>query len=211
MPSLPQPTLRPLALGAGQPPAFPYRGRSMQGTFRHGDILVVEPVPWEAIRPGDVVAFRGARTSDDPIFIVHRVRARTPAGLITQGDNNRLRDGEPVRPESLVGRVRAVQRDKKTRPVRNGRAGRLWAGLLRLWRRARPLIGWPYRLLRASGVVRRLWRPRVTQVHVQTDAGPVVKYVCRGRTVAWWWPERGAFECRKPYDLALERPAPQAL
>lgn len=203
---LPPPRVQALAGRArlGACDAFPYRGNSMRGTFRQGDVLIVEPIPWKAVRPGDVIAFYGA--SDHHSLIVHRVRVCTPVGLITQGDSNALADAQPVQPDDLVGRVCSFERDGKRRAVQNGRAGLLRLRLLRLWRRVRPLVGWPYRLLRASGVVRRLWRPRVTLVCVHTDAGPVVKYIHRGRAVAWWRPCRGTFECRKPYDLALERP-----
>jgi hypothetical protein len=106
----------------------------------------------------------------------------------------------------LVGRVSFVIRDGRTRRVWGGRWGRLRARLLRLRRRVLPIAGWPYRALRASGMVRRFWRPRITQVRLSTDEGPLTKYLHRGRVVARWWPARGHLWFRKPYDLVIAPP-----
>ena len=130
--------------------------------------------------------------------------------VVTQGDNNAAPDSEPVRAENLVGRVCFVEREGKTRTVWGGRAGRLWVVYLRLRRRIVRLGRWPYRFLRASGIVQRLWRPRVVQVRLATESGPLVKYIHGQRTVARWLPEEKQFWCRKPYDLVIERPSEAA-
>lgn len=186
--------------------AFPYVGSSMNGTFRHGDVLLVITTPLEGIRPGDVVAYRNPGARSNSSVVAHRVRRLTKAGFISQGDHNRTPDSQSIGAENLVGRVCSFQRDGKTRHVWGGRVGRLWAGYLRLRRRIVPLIGWPYRALRRSGIVRSLWRPRLEQVHLETADGPLVKYIHRQRVVARWWPGRGHFWCRKPYDLILPLP-----
>jgi hypothetical protein len=114
-----------------------------------------------------------------------------------------------VTTDSLVGRVTHVERAGRTCPVHGG-----WVGLLRarILHARQPVWRWvacvgrrPYRALRESGVVLRLWQPRVLKVRLATDNGPLVKYVCRGRTVAKWWPAEGRFTCQKPYDLVLRR------
>jgi hypothetical protein len=186
---------------------FPYQGTSMHGTFRPGDLLLVTPVAIEAIHPGDVVAFRRQAPDEDAAQIVHRVQARVGAGLITRGDHSTGPDPSPVRAVELVGRVVAVQRHGRVRRVWGGPAGRLWALGLRFRRGLLRLAQAPYTLLRASGLVQRLWRPRLERVHLTTPEGPLVKTMHRGRTVAQWHPQTGRFWCRKPYDLVIERPA----
>ncbi|MBN2005231.1 MAG: signal peptidase I [Anaerolineae bacterium] len=186
---------------------FQYRGSSMTGTFRPGDMLVVRETAFADVRPGDVVAFRAPGGDDDATLIVHRVMARAADGLITRGDACGAPDAARVQAGDLVGRVVQAQRGRHVRRVWGGFAGRCWARLLRLRRRVLALGRLPYRRLRASGLVRRVWRPAVTQVSVMTTQGPVVKYLCGARAVAEWRPETRVYRCRKPYDLVLDAPA----
>jgi len=193
------------------PHAMPaYHGRSMLGTLRPGDQVVIEPVPFTAIRPGDVVAFRPTTADDDKLPIVHRVVAIRPAGLLTQGDNNAQVDAEIVTADRLLGRVTHVEHAGRRRLIGGGRAGQLWVVYLRARRRAYSLAArlgrGLYQRLRASGLMRRVWRPKITRVRLVNDYGTQVKYVCGGRTVARWWPHQNRFECQKPYDLVIPRP-----
>ncbi len=187
-----------------------YHGGSMLGTLRPGDQVVIEPVLFTAIRPGDVIAFRPTTADDEGIPIVHRVVAIRPAGLLTQGDNNAQVDEELVTADRLLGRVTYVERGGRRRLVRGGRAGQLWVVYLRARRRAYNLAArlgrGLYQRLRASGLMRRVWRPRITRVRLVNNYGTQVKYVCGGRTVARWWPHQNRFECQKPYDLVIPRP-----
>lgn len=187
-----------------------YHGSSMLGTLRSGDQVVIEPVPLTAMRPGDVVAFRPTVADDEGIPIVHRVVAIRPAGLLTQGDNNAQIDVGLVTADRLLGRVTHVERGGRPMLVRGGRAGQLWVVYLRARRRVYNLAArlgrGLYRRLRASGLVRRVWRPRITRLRLVNNHGTQVKYVCGGRTVARWWPHQNRFECQKPYDLVIPRP-----
>jgi hypothetical protein len=186
----------------------------MWGTFRPGDYLTVEPASIAAIRPGDVVLYRGRDPAGEPEDVVHRVVAVTPGGLVTRGDNNPQLDNVLVTQDNLVGRVTHVQRAGRTHPVWGGRLGMFrvrarhaWRRVLRLgWRLLRIVGRRPYRWLRESGLARRLWQPEMMRVLVITEDGPLVKYVSGRRTVAWWWPEAGRFRCRRPYDLVISRP-----
>ena len=194
---------------------FFYHGDSMRGTFRPGDRLTVLPASFADLRPGDVAVFRGSNRQSDADLVVHRVMAVGPDGLVTRGDNAPTADNHLLIAENLVGRAACVERDGCTRPVRGGRLG-LWRAralharrsMLRLLTRIGRL---PYRWLRASGLVQRLWRPTISRICLNTERGPLVKYVCGGRTVACWQPEQGRFDCRKPYDLVINKPTePQA-
>jgi hypothetical protein len=52
----------------------------------------------------------------------------------------------------------------------------------------------------------RIWRPPITKVHLETECGPLVKFVVGNRTVAAWWPQTNRFWCRRPYDLIILPP-----
>jgi signal peptidase I len=189
---------------------YAYRGGSMLGTFRPGDRLPVETAPLDEIRPGDVVALRVACPTGAAAELVHRVVGLQPGGLVTRGDNNRRNDSGFVTAETLLGRVTRVERGGQIRPVLGGRLGLARARLLHARIRVRALairLGRvPYGWLRRSGLVSRLWRPRITRLRVATEQGPLVKYLSAGRTVARWWPEQNRFECARPYDLVIPRP-----
>ncbi|MBN2005032.1 MAG: hypothetical protein JXA21_16860 [Anaerolineae bacterium] len=177
----------------------------MAGTFRPGDILLVSPDSVQTLHPGDVVIFYPMRYGAANDAIVHRVVACTSSGLITQGDACSTTDIGYVQAWNLVGRVTRVQRDDKSYGVWGGFAGRLWVCYVRLRRRFLASSRLPYRWLRASGIVRRLWNPSIAYVTLMTEQGPVVKYLCRGKTVAIWRPETCTYWCRKPYDLVISR------
>jgi hypothetical protein len=182
----------------------------MSGTFRPGDMLVVREVAFNAVRPGDVVAFRAPDEYAGDQLIVHRVLACAPEGLLTRGDACAGPDTVRVQVEDLMGRVIQMQRGVHTRTVPGGLTGRWWALVLRLRRLMMALARAPYRWLRASGFIRHLWHPRVTHVTLATMYGPVVKYLCGTRTVAAWYPETHTYWCQKPYDLVLRAPDVQA-
>jgi len=182
----------------------------MAGAFRPGDVLIVRDVAFEAIRPGDVIAFRAPGSAGTAHLVVHRVVARAPGGLITQGDANAAPDAARVQANGLVGRVTQAQRGTRVRPAPGGLTGRWHARWTRLRARVRRRVvaigRAPYRWRRASGLARRLWRPAVTRVTMMTTQGTVVKYLCGARAVAEWRPETRAYWCEKPYDLVLDAP-----
>lgn len=179
----------------------------MKGAFLPGDVLRVSPLPWQKIRPGDIIAFHTHDGIQPSHIIVHRVRACVPDGLLTQGDACLSPDAFAVGAAQVIGRVTQVQRGNKSHIVWGGFVGRLWVRYVRLRRGLLAFGRAPYRWVRASGILRRLWRPSVVSVIVATAEGPMVKYLCGGKTVAVWQPETRAYWCRKPYDLVLERPA----
>jgi signal peptidase I len=187
-----------------------YKGRSMEGTFRFGDLLIIEGVLWSNIRPGDVLVYRG-QAQNGQEEIVHRVIDTLPDGLVAQGDNNPVPDNTLVTEKNLVGRVSHLQRHGKRSRLHGGRSGLLcmhihrgWEHVLGvMWQNFRNMGRKYYGWLRQSGLVARLWRPSIVKVQLMTDSGPLVKYVCRNRTVASHWVDEGRFRCRKPYDLVI--------
>lgn len=187
-----------------------YHGGSMAGTFRPGDCLMVKPAAWEQVRAGDVVVFHSRTASEEKNEIVHRVLSVRPGGLLTRGDANPQPDPDLITPLELVGVVSGYERDGKLHPVQGGRRGRLRVGLLRILQRTRrvfSLLLRPfYRRLRRLGWVGFFWRPELTEIHLETAHGPLVKYIYRRRTVAQYWRKSGYFEARKPYDLVIRPP-----
>lgn len=186
---------------------FRYKGDSMAGTFCYGDVLFAVPTLLSKLHPGDVVIFCPAQSAPDGM-VVHRVTACTGDSVITRGDARILPDATALHPSQLRGRVVNVQRGNKVYTVWGGFAGRAWASYTRLRRRLLALGRIPYRWLRASGVVRHLWRPPVRFMTLATEQGSVVKYLHGGKTVAAWQPETQSYWCRKPYDLVLDPPGP---
>jgi hypothetical protein len=193
----------------------------MRGIFHPGDRLVIEPVALSDLHPGDVIVFRKhapENGSSHDKHVVHRVIAILSGGAITRGDNNAPDDVELVLSQYIVGRVTYFIRDGKKRWVRGGVFGSLRARIayrLRrvpyaVWQRIRallrPAIQTPYRLLRRSRIVRCVWKPAITQITIQTTAGPLIKYIHRGRTVIEWWPDRRRYRAKRPYDLIIFPP-----
>ena len=177
----------------------------MQGTFRDGDCLWVMPVLCSELRIGDVVAFR-----DDRKSVAHRIVGLDAAGWITRGDGNAHRDRRALLPEHVLGRVTARERAGFRSPVVGGSRGRLRACRLYLTNWLRRILFWfvasPYRLLRATDLIKLLWQPRIVRIQLSSEDGDFVKYVHQGRTVACWLPHARRWTCRKPYDLVLSPP-----
>jgi len=126
----------------------------MKPFFREGDILVIENVPLDEIKSGNVIAYRipsrGKR-------VVHRVVATRTQGktkaFITHGDNVRYPD-ELVQPDWIEGRVSGKYENKQV--VRISRFDELFGLLCPGWYRKfttlagrilSPLLPWLYHFL----------------------------------------------------------------
>jgi hypothetical protein len=183
-----------------------YKGRSMLGIFQPGDQLVIRSLDWERIRPGDIILFR----KNDQLEIVHRVIAVAARGLVTRGDNNGHPDDGLVSPEDLVGIVTGIKRGRKLYAIKGGRPGLLRSNIGFMWNRLRRLVifagCYPYRWLVRKHWIKRFWRPALVKIRIETEHGPLIKYMFGRRTVARWWPTRHYFECRKPFDLIISNP-----
>jgi hypothetical protein len=191
----------------------------MRGTFRHGERLAITPAPLRDVQPGDVIVYRKpAPHNKVGTGVVHRVIAITPGGLILRGDDNAPDDVKLVLDQYIVGRVTHAIRDARERRVRGGLSSLLAVRFGYWLRRAPDRFRWRtrtmlhlvsqslYGLLRRSRMVAIVWKPAITQVKVQTTAGPLVEFSHRGRTVVEWWPERGRYYAECPYDLIIFPP-----
>jgi signal peptidase I len=188
-----------------------YKGQSMQGTFSFGDRLIMEQVNWAGVRPGDVVVYRVLNHKGNRDMRVHRVMGVVPNGLVVRGDNNSCADRTLVTENNLMGRVSHVEREGRRSLVRGSCSGLLIARVFHgrsflghiMWQVIRLMGRWPYRRLRECGLIQRLWKPSILKIQLKTANGPLIKYVCRNRTVGFFWPQKEGTTYRKPYDLVM--------
>jgi signal peptidase I len=187
-----------------------YRGKSMKGTFCVGDRLVIRPVPLASIATGDVIVYQKTNSQGEIDETVHRVVEINENGLFTRGDNNLFRDIYPVQAEQIIGKVVMVEGKGRGPEVVGGARGLWKAKLWRLWLIAdfwfRRLFRRPYHWLRLSKIIPKLWHLEINEVHLKTEHGPLVKYICKGHTIATWESSRKRFDCRKPFDLVIFPP-----
>lgn len=178
----------------------------MLGTFKPGDRLRIENLPFALIKKGDTVVFVGAkRDSDD--FVVHRVADESPASLVTRGDNSSSNDEEPVTEKNIVGKVTHYERNGKIHKVWNRRLGMLRAKVLHnrmhVIKAVKFFLSKPYRMIKKTGIVAKLWRPEIKTIQFETQDGPLIKYIHKGRTVANCWVESNRWWFRRPYDFVI--------
>jgi SynChlorMet cassette protein ScmC len=143
-----------------------FDGPSMRPTLAFGDLLETESV--RRVQPGDVVVFRSQAAGG---WVVHRVRACTPAGLITRGDDNSEDDERLVADCEVAARVVAAWRGDRRRQVRGGPAGRALAFRVQLVRFFQRAIAALWRRLSRYC---RLRRPRSAPDSDDTGAAPAV-------------------------------------
>lgn len=183
---------------------FRYTGFSMRSTFKPGEVLYVRPESKKPL-PGDVVVYRRGEE-----FVVHRVNYVTSVGFQTRGDNNPRDDEFPINKEQIVGIVESVDDGKKNRPVIGGRKGlinaRMRWGFSAIFNWMHPVIGAPYRWLKSSRVLAKVWHPKIIQVKTNSSSGPMIKYIAGGKTVATWNPDLKLFQCKRLYDLVIFPP-----
>lgn len=109
---------------------FQAHGDSMHPVILSGDYLLVEPVAPELVIRGDIVLSLTERG-----LTAHRVVSTGPATFTTRGDNAPAADA-PFSAAQLLGRVKAVERDGRSRPMHAG-AG---VAVMRALRRVRRLV-----------------------------------------------------------------------
>lgn len=116
---------------------------SMWPLLRVDDVIVAQAIEAEAAQLSDVLVFqRGTE------MVTHRLIARQADRLIVKGDNRRAVD-ELVEPDSVIGRVIALERSGRPIDLQQPR----WA---RLNRSVGRLSGWQARIAAASKLAGRL-------------------------------------------------------
>jgi len=182
----------------------------MANTFKPGDYLILVTTTIAEIRPGDIVVFHDNEHLDNTSELVHRIVMVRPNGLVAKGDNNTFPDKLLVTNDNLIGRVTMYHRNGKNRVVLRGQLGLLYLRVLRVQHVLLDFLkkqgGSIYPWLRNSNLLAYIWKPIINEVSLITEEGQLVKYICKGKTVGQWWPEKKRFECKKPYDLVIPHP-----
>ena len=75
---------------------------SMWPVLKEGDLILIQAVPKQALRAGDIVVWRNPQG-----FTIHRVVELGSETFITKGDAN-FTDDAPVRYADLIGRTVAI-------------------------------------------------------------------------------------------------------
>jgi signal peptidase I len=175
--------------------------------FSNGDFLFVRSVPRNGLLMGDVVVFTSSEFTG---HVVHRIVALTDKNFITQGDHSPLRDVVPIAFEQIIGKVDLVENKHGICRVPNGILGLSMAGAWRLmyildhW--FRHVFWMPYDSIREKRLTKRFWFPKIVKLRVQSEYGPLFKFIHRNRTVAVWDPSCRRFVCSKPFDLIIPHP-----
>jgi len=130
-----------------------FHGNSMLPLLRDGDMLVVEPVAWDQIGPGDIVVHRF-----DDKYPSLRVMEKLPDKLFLKADNWPAPIFEAWR-DDVLGRVAGLRRDG----VETACTARGW------WRAARTAV-LEYRLRSSAASVRRRARSLARRVRADVAA-----------------------------------------
>ena len=105
---------------AGGEVSLVVHGASMLPAVWPGDQLTTRSVPFDQLRPGQVILFHR-----DGKLTAHRILSFTADGVVTRGDSLSHPD-RPVRAEELVGRVERVVRNGRSRTLEL----KLWKGVV---------------------------------------------------------------------------------
>lgn len=79
---------------------------SMLPTLEPGDLVVIQSVPFNSIKVGDIIVYNG-QCSTSGLSVIHRVVNVTSAGLITQGDDRRTNPLSDQRSDIAKGPITA--------------------------------------------------------------------------------------------------------
>ncbi len=183
---------------------FFYAGPSMRPIFRNGDLLEIEGND-SPLRKGDVIIFR--KETARPV--IHRIVSMGDDGIKTCGDNNAEIDPWTLRMDEVIGRVVAVKRATRRRPVSGGYAGHCLGRLLHLkssfrnnlLRFNRPV----YRSMakRVSKAAHRLgYAPRIYRF--ERPEGLELRWVFAGWTIGLLRPGADGWQIRPPFRLLFD-------
>jgi signal peptidase I len=188
-----------------------YKGKSMSGTFKFGDRLLIDSLSLAKMKRGDILVYWRINKKEEKEYIAHRVIKINCGELMVQGDSNLQPDLTIVTEENFVGKVSYILRGERIINVHGSIIGLICFRIIRAIMVTWSLLGliirklgrWPYDRLRRTNWIARIWRPKIQKMKIMTEKGPLIKYMVNNRTVGEYWLENGKFTCRKPYDLIL--------
>jgi hypothetical protein len=190
-----------------EPQRMNYIGPSMNPTLKSGDRLCITPYDGQKIRRGDVVVFVPPGGDSK---IIHRVVSIHSQRIKTRGDNNNELDHWVLKPDQILGRVVATQRNNRRRRIFGGPLGRLFALTVRVIRAIDLPVSYLLRpayseLAKVSIFTRLLpvqMRPRV--VSFEQAAGQELQLLMGRRVVGRWLPGMTRWYIRRPFRLFVD-------
>jgi signal peptidase len=179
----------------------------MNPTLKSGDRLCITPYDGQKIRRGDVVVFVPPGGDSK---IIHRVVSIHSQRIKTRGDNNNELDHWVLKPDQILGRVVATQRNNRRRRIFGGPLGRLFALTVRVIRAIDLPVSYLLRpayseLAKVSIFTRLLpvqMRPRV--VSFEQAAGQELQLLMGRRVVGRWLPGMTRWYIRRPFRLFVD-------
>ena len=98
---------------------FYYYGTSMRREFRNGEELLLQELPYNLLKKGDIAAILNVNKP-----YVHRIIRLTPDGAVTRGDNNAAPDTRLLQPEDDFYLVtHAISLNNRTRRIARSNIG----------------------------------------------------------------------------------------
>lgn len=98
---------------------FYYYGTSMRREFRNGEELLLQELPYNLLKKGDIAAILNVNKP-----YVHRIIRITPDGAVTRGDNNAAPDTRLLLPEDDFYLVtHAISLNNRTRRIARSNIG----------------------------------------------------------------------------------------
>jgi signal peptidase I len=186
---------------------FFYSGKSMNPTFKEGDIIYTKSET--KVVPGDIIVFREKNIH---AITVHRVICLNKEGFVTRGDNNSFFDRAPVAYEQILGIAELFDNGSQIKVVPNG--DRSLKKIKIKWKiqSLSKVLKFPfrffYRTIKKTGIMRFLlgkwFEKKVTKIFLENAAGPLVKIAYKGKTIAVNWTARGLYTRKKPFDLLID-------
>ena len=178
-------------------------GGSMAPLLWNYDLLEIAST--REIRKGDIVLFK---TTDEEVWIAHRVIKIEKGRIHTKGDNNGMEDEKTLRADEIGGVVTARWRRGKRRVIYGGRLGNLQYKLSRFYSKFRGFLRRIFGSLALPASLQTITtqllpRPREVLFHKNNR---IKKMLYLGRTPIGSYSEvRHAWQIRFPYRLFYER------
>jgi signal peptidase I len=186
---------------------FFYSGKSMNPTFKEGDIIYTKSET--KVVPGDIIVFREKNIH---AITVHRVICLNKEGFVTRGDNNSFFDRAPVAYEQILGIAELFDNGSQIKVVPNG--DRSLKKIKIKWKiqSLSKVLKYPYRLfyraIKKTRIMHFLlgnwFEKKVTIISLENAAGPLIKMTYKGKTIAMKWSAKGLYASKKPFELLID-------
>ena len=184
-----------------------YTGSSMYPTFQEPEFLIIEKPAFGTIYPGDIIVFK---TSKYDRLVIHRVVKIQGDLFWTKGDNNRRIDRLPIHFDSIYGRAVGTLKNQIIRRVFNGRAGLIWAHLLKS---RILLVHYLIRPVLVNSLTLKIKKLLVKLISIEPDlayfktAGSAgkIRFIWKNKLIGSFCLEKNVISLKRIYRIAVDR------